>query len=93
MTPPSSTPCREGNEAGVISATVTPYKCDNPNHDKGCGLGWRLVECEEAEAHTWIAAIDVGNRRVWSCSNVQSQSRDAATAALLNRLSEGVQHD
>jgi hypothetical protein len=75
----------------AITATVTPYKCDNPNHDKGCGLGWRLVQCEEHEAHTWIAAIDAGNHRLWSCSNVESQSRADATTALLNRLAEGVQ--
>jgi hypothetical protein len=71
-------------------ASVTPYKCDNPNHAQGCGLGWHLIECAEDEAHTWVASIAVNGMCLWGSNQMESQSREAATAALLKRLAEGI---
>jgi hypothetical protein len=78
-------------QSRLLTATVQPCKCDNPNHAQGCGLGYRLVDCEEEEAHTWVASIVVGNRQLWGSNGVQSVSREAATTALLERLAEGVE--
>jgi hypothetical protein len=73
-----------------LSATVQPCKCDNPEHPKGCPFGYKLIHCEEEEAHTWVGSITVDNVCLWSTNQMQSQSREAATAALLSRLAEGV---
>ena len=75
----------------TLTASVKPFKCNNPDHPKGCPFGSRWVECAEDEAIAWIAAITVGDRQVWSCGDDESQSRETATAALLNKLAEGVQ--
>jgi hypothetical protein len=70
----------------AFRASVRPFKCDNPDHPKGCPFGYRLIECPEDEAHTWIASIHLNGMVVWSSNQMESQSRKAATAALLNRL-------
>jgi hypothetical protein len=72
-----------------ISATVTPCKCDNPNHPVGCPFGYKLIHCAEEEAHTWVASISVDDVGLWGSNQMQSQSRALATAALLDRLAEG----
>lgn len=74
-----------------LVAKVTACKCDNPNHDKGCGLGWRLIDCAEEEAHTWVASVAVGNLQLWGSNQTQSVSREAATQAMLDRLSQGIE--
>jgi hypothetical protein len=73
-----------------ITATVTPCKCNNPNHPVGCPFGYVLVECAEDEAHTWVASIATDDVQLWGSNGTESASREAATAALLRRLAEGV---
>lgn len=64
----------------TMSATVKPYKCSFN----------RLLACDEKEATIWIGEITVGNFSVWGTKQMESTSREAATAALLNALSKGV---
>jgi hypothetical protein len=73
-----------------LEAKVKPCKCNNPDHPVGCPFGSRLVECSEDEAHTWVASICFGGVQFWGSDGVESQSREAATAALLERLAQGV---
>jgi hypothetical protein len=75
----------------VVTATVEAFKCDNPNHTKGCGLGWRLIPSSEEEAHTWIASIGSDGLVLWQCRSTEGTSRETATKAMLDRLAEGVE--
>jgi len=74
----------------MLRAVVQPVRCDNPDHPKGCPFGSRWVHCEEHEAQSWLASIEVGGTVVWSVSNVDSETRETATTAMLRALETGI---
>lgn len=70
----------------MLKADVRPVRCNNPEHPKGCPLGYRLVDCDESEARWWLATVSVGQTCHWSQT---FDSRTQASAALVERMSEG----